>query len=489
MNHALIFGVNKTYARQTGSHRIATFLRQHDWDVEVIDYANFWKLTELQALATSRITNDTKFIGFGSMFNTWTDTLEIFCIWLKQTYPWLTLIAGSSTNPSYRTDQIDYYIQGYAEESLMVLLKHLYSNGSRPKFWLEAPGGKKIISANTMYPSYPMRSLNIKYQDRDFLRSSEVLSIETSRGCMFSCAFCNYPVIGVKGDYTRDADDFRDQLVDAYDRYGITGYCIVDETFNDRTEKISKFADVVESLHFEPWFFGCIRTDLMISRPHDREELLRMRVLGHFYGIESLHTPSARAIGKGMDSDRIKEGLLSARKYFETYAPGKYAATVAVMVGLPHETVETWTATKNWIFKNWEGLTATVAPLEISTDAMIKKSKMSLDYSAYGYREMTDDEISSYKVDIKTLPFGDTYNSEYVKPFFWKNEHMDFIQAGILAKDFIAERKQYDFRSDPVAFNINLEGDYSIEETIKFKSTEVPIMQSAQWYIDKKLGL
>ena len=37
--------------------------------------------------------------------------------------------------------------------------------------------------------------------------------------------------------------------------------------------------------------------------------------MNHFYGVESLHHPSAKSIGKGMDSGRLKEGLLEWKQY------------------------------------------------------------------------------------------------------------------------------------------------------------------------------
>jgi hypothetical protein len=49
-----------------------------------------------------------------------------------------------------------------------------------------------------------------------------------------------------------------------------------------------------------------------VSRPNDREELLRMNFLGHWYGLETLDKTAGKAIGKGMDPDRLKQGILDA---------------------------------------------------------------------------------------------------------------------------------------------------------------------------------
>ena len=63
---------------------------------------------------------------------------------------------------------------------------------------------------------------------------------------------------------------------------------IADETFNDRLDKIRKFADVVESLNFQPWFSAFIRGDLLISQRNTWNELVRMNVMGHSMGLETL---------------------------------------------------------------------------------------------------------------------------------------------------------------------------------------------------------
>ena len=90
--------------------------------------------------------------------------------------------------------------------------------------------------------------------------------METSRGCRFACSYCNFPILGVKGDYTRSQECFERNIKENYDEWGVTEYIITDDTFNDYIPKIQKYGDVVQSLSFEPNFTGYVR-----SRPHDHE--------------------------------------------------------------------------------------------------------------------------------------------------------------------------------------------------------------------------
>ena len=56
-----------------------------------------------------------------------------------------------------------------------------------------------------------MKSLRIKYEDRDDLQPWEWLTIECARGCIFQCPYCNFPILGVREDHTRSANDFESE--------------------------------------------------------------------------------------------------------------------------------------------------------------------------------------------------------------------------------------------------------------------------------------
>ena len=416
--------------RSVGVYRIAHHLREHRWDVEVVDFVTEWSLEELKFLIKSRITPDTKFFGFSHMYSIWSDTLEEFCIWLKQEYPDLILISGSGVAPQFKSKILDYYIQGFGETAIIVLLEWLFSNGDRPIFSIFKANGKPLISANDNYPAFPKKSLNVIYENRDFVQPQDWLGIEFARGCKFSCDFCNFPVLGVKGDYTRDADDFKIQIKDAYDRFGVTNYLVSDETFNDRTEKISKFADVVEKLDFKPWFTGFIRPDLIIKRSRDREELLRMNFLGHHYGIESFNHKAVKSIGKGMHPDLVKQGLIDVKNYFESNGSKKYRALLTFILGLPGETKEDLTSTIDWLILNWQGQSWTPFVLEIPLGDLNRKSKMSMDYEKYGYRIFTGEE--------KELTYTQARVSNDL--LIWEHDHMNYFEAYDIFNNMISVR-------------------------------------------------
>jgi radical SAM superfamily enzyme YgiQ (UPF0313 family) len=488
MRHSLFFNLSffPLSQRPLGPYRIAHWLRENNWDVEVIEYALHWDINELKELVKSRITSNTVFFGLSHLFYAWSDEFDQFCFWVKQQYPHIIIISGSAAFPGFNSNNIDYYIRGYGENALIELLKYIDGNGVCPTFSPKFLENKKVIDAIHSYPSYPMKSLMVKYEDRDFIQSWEWLGIEFSRGCKFHCAFCNYPILGVKGDYSRDADDAKIQMQDAYDRFGITNYVVSDDTFNDRTDKIIKFADIVEEINFNPYFTGFIRADLLATYPAQKYELARMGFNGHYYGIESFNHKSAKSIGKGMDPQKIQQALVDIKNFIGD----SYRSTIGLIIGLPEETEETIMKTQEWLINNWQGQNFISWGLEIyNPNGVENLSKMSLNYLDYGYTYVNQSSDRKDVVSKKYEPLGER--------FIWKNKHMDFYKAQDLANKLNNLHKTHDFRLTPFDLhglqlaNPNLK----LTEIIQKKTIEINPYASIDYrefvkpYINLKLNL
>jgi hypothetical protein len=412
--------------RSPGAHRIATIMRKNDWDVEVIDWANYFSLDELKLLATQRIDSSTKLLGFSCTFGLYPPEIDSFISWVKINYPQVKMVIGGQYIPDTISKDIDYYITGFGENAILALLKNLVGNGPSVRFKIMYD--KKVIDGNSFYPSAPLKDLDIVYEKRDYIESNEWLGIELGRGCKFECPYCNFPILGVKGDYTRDADNYTTQLQRTYDDYGVTKYLIGDETINESTEKLIKFADATEQLSFNPYFSGFIRADLLVLRKQDREHMARMGLLGHFYGIETMNTPTAKFIGKGIKKERLQQGLLDVISYFKSESL-PYRATIALVIGLPGETVDTQQDTFDWIDNYWIKNHQSVKSfgLEIpSVDSKsLKPSKISLDLQKYGYRLNTEEE------------YDDSYNIfKHNHVINWQNDHFTHATAKKMAYDF-----------------------------------------------------
>jgi len=491
MHKCLLFNNHNIFSQRPGGvYRIATVLREYNWDVEVVDWTPYWDLEELKELARQRITHETIFVGFGCFFSYWDENNDLFCHWLKETFPHIKIILGAATKPVITSKDIDYFIYGFGENAILAIVASLTGNtpGAGIKFDTDFFGTKtKVINGNAHYPSFPLRSLMIKYEDRDYIDSNEWLSIEFGRGCIFECTFCNFPVLGVKGDYSRDADDFLLQLKDAHDKFGVTNYYAADETFNDRTDKITKFADVVDQLSFRPFFSGFIRADLMVSRPQDWEPLTRLGFLGHFYGIETFNHQTGKFIKKGMHPDKLKEGVLEAKDYFLSNDRKLYKGLMSLILGLPYETKETLQKTANWLCEHWQEECVDMNPFEIPIDEKLNKlSIIGKDWAKFGYSEL-DEELWMKDNFVFNRGYGR-------KNLVWKNEHMDFNWTRQFSEEFFA-RPDVPSGINMWALNVPMQGGYSLEETIKLttseygpKNTSLIIVKRFIEYKAKKLG-
>ena len=423
MNHAILFSVHAMGNRRpVGPYRIASYLREQGWDVEVIEWAIYWSPDQLKELANSRIKSNTVFCGFGCFFGYWDSTFEDYADWIKKKWPHVKHVYGSHTFPMFESKVIDYYIVGYGEKAMFELAKSLAGNtGPKMAFDPKFFGNKKLISANDSYPSFPMQSLKVIYEDRDFLLPNEWLTTEFARGCKFACKFCNFPILGVKGDYSRSAEDFEISIRDTYDRFGITNYYVSDETINDSTEKLEKFAQVVDRLNFEPLFYGFIRADLMVHHKDSWDPMSRLRLLGHYYGVETMNKRSGESIGKGMHPDKLLPGLIEAKDWFRKQ--GVYRGTISLICGLPHETEETWWRGVQWCIDNWQGECTNMFALEIpieETDA--KLSFFSENYEKLGYKESTVlRDMTNELTDLQA-----NYGRRLLN---WENEHMNMARS------------------------------------------------------------
>ena len=180
--------------------------------------------------------------------------------------------------------------------------------------------------------------MSINYEKRDFILPNETLVTELGRGCKFHCDFCYFPVLGVKGDYSRTSVDFDTNIRQLHSEYGVSSFILADETINDSTDKLSKFADVISKFDFSTYFTGFLRADLIVSRPGDIEIIKAMNLWGHHYGIESTNHLSTKSMGKGMKPEKLLQGMIDFKKKFKESGP--YNGTISLIAGLPFETKE-----------------------------------------------------------------------------------------------------------------------------------------------------
>lgn len=432
--------------RAAGAYRIASFLRENDWDIEVMDYMTAWTEDEFKEFFKQRITPQTKFVAVSQLFyiGEYTKIINARLEWIKTNYPHVTTITGSKDQSIIHWINADYHITGYGEYGMIKLLQYLCNNipysdlNVQQIEWFGTI--RNVINCDTYHPAYPCKDLQVKYENRDYIESDEILTLELARGCKFKCKFCSFNVLGVKGDYSREMNNLKEELQRNYTLWGTTMYNIADETVNDNPDKLKNARDVIKELNFQPHMFGFVRADLFVSRKDDYKYMAEMGFWGHFYGIETLNHKSGSYVGKGLNPDKMKEGLIHMQKEFPKYSPGGYyKVSVGTICGLPYENNETYEKNYKWLIDNMPYHSIFANPLDIKNDTgnQIATTKSEFDEtwrSSGHFRETTLEKLGA---DPEKLPGSARDKAQMWRRItndsnlVWETDHNDWWNANL----------------------------------------------------------
>ena len=452
MNHAIFFSLTgKRWERILWTHRVATYLRMHDWDAEVVDFTAFWQLEELQEFVRSRTTDNTVMFCFGTAFlNPWSPYLNEFTAWLKAEYPNVAIVVGGNNALTTPAEHVDYWIDSYGENAVLALCQHLIGTlGQRLKTDITIPN-KKVIRGLHHYPSAPLDSYLVDYEARDFMMPWECPQIETARGCMFSCSYCNFPIIGQAQDVSVSKEEFKKQLQLGYEKWGIVNWRVMDETFNDRPEKLQKYADAVDELGYNPWICGFARGDLVVKHKEHWDTYIRLGFLGHSMGIETFNHTAGKLVRKGMDPDKLQQGLLEFQEYTDIHAPNRYRANIQMICGIPGESVESWNTSLEWLNTKWTRQSASAHILEVPDydETLTNQSRFTKELVSNGLVKLEARQNPGYEVTKdsrgnvvfkSTTPRGGGVGSTRNDIVIWKHNTMDWYQAESLVKEFYSD--------------------------------------------------
>lgn len=369
-----------TGTRALGAYRLATALRQAGYDVDVIDFSSVWTIQEILnyidagpkplwiGISTTFSAGDIS----GPQYRT-TEGKPVNDFLTKfhdEDYDFLrelsnrstVVIGGARVTRLKYFYQADYFVTGYADNAVVELSDYLSGKKDNINYVEEVltsikdPNVKlhqKIINSQDMYPVNDVLNIRTEYVDNDFIVEDEILPIEISRGCIFKCAFCAFPLNGKqKNDYIRPKEQLIEDITNYQRKYKTTKFLLMDDTFNDTVEKLEMMADIQTKvpMNFNFWAYG--RLDLIASNPRMLELLKPSGWKWFSFGIETFKKESGSKIGKGADPDRLKQTLKNIKELY----PEAYVI-IEMMIGLPNETEEEIMESNQWFKDNptvWE---------------------------------------------------------------------------------------------------------------------------------------
>lgn len=372
-------------ARSYGIQRLATDLRNKGYTVLCVNYASTMTFAMYEEILDKAVGSETLMVGFSTTFFPYYDkTLEAgvnrrtvaaepkktdkhneyypeshpwffdsmpYLFSQVDTQPWISavkkrnpktkfVIGGTKSAEYMHVPNIDNIFIGYAETMVMEYVDSLSGKGKKILF-------NKIIDYDPTAekPIWDFRASKTAHTDEDIVLPNDTLGFEFARGCIFSCAFCSFPLIGRKdvSDSLKYKEVIYEELLENYTKWGITKYFIVDDTFNDSVDKLQLIRDVVKELPFQPYFWAYTRVDLFHSKPKMIELMYEIGVREINFGIETFHPETAKIIKKG-NPEVKKKSLKLARDVW-----GKdVRITSNYIVGLPKEPVSSIKETAQW---------------------------------------------------------------------------------------------------------------------------------------------
>lgn len=409
------------WQRSIGAYRVATELRSMGLTVQVID---FWSFITVDGpeLALSLIekfcSSKTLFVGFSTTFmNTSvadalnkrpapfskvnaishrgtnafaTDysTLEAVKKFINSKYPRCDIVVGGARAAAHPDPIGNVRVTGYGEIHMRDYIA--WKTGKNPLYVGKMEGKTSVFDYNPKATGFDFGKSQVVWEASDCVQPEETLPIEIARGCIFSCAFCAYPLNGKsKIDYLRESELLEQELLYNYENYGTTRYVVCDDTYNDSTEKLEWMQRIVEKLPFKFTFTTCARLDLIASKPEQVDLLYANGLRSVFFGIETLNHQAGKAIGKGMDPNRLVETLTALRAKWgnEVFTSSGFIA------GLPFDTyaiMEKWFDTL--MEPEFPLHYVNISPLIISAknSKRIWNSKFEEDPEKYGYTDIRD---------------------------------------------------------------------------------------------------
>ncbi len=268
------------------------------------------------------------------------DSLKIVQL-VKKINPQIITVVGGRHCDIYPTETIrfkfiDYLIQGEGEITFLELVKNL----NRPENLQNLAGltfktkngiinnPPRLIENLDQLP-FPARELT-PYKKYRFLlaKNSVFTTLITSRGCPYSCTFCDE---GRKKFRALSARRIVDEILECKNNFGIDTFFIFDSTFTINRQRVLDFCDELIKRKLNIIFDIRSRVNLI-----DEEMLKKLKQAGCVriqYGVESGNDKVLKKINKLITAEQTKKVIKITHKY-------NFEILCDFMFGLPGEREE-----------------------------------------------------------------------------------------------------------------------------------------------------
>ena len=431
--------------RSLGITKLAVELRKHGYEVLTINHLHVFSFEELEEILKKSVSDQTVYVGFSTYFYKSVKQVKT----INEGQPWeqgghsyglreigaflphgleyndavkdliksinpncKLVLGGPDVHDSAEYSVYDYIVFGYAEASAINLANHL----SRGEPLLKARKSLfgPIIVDDSAAAGHDFVGTQVQFSEDDIILPGETLTLETSRGCIFKCKFCSFPLLGKKkNDYIKHEDILYAELIENYEKFGVTRYLFADDTFNDTPEKVDLIYNLSKRLPFELEYWAYIRLDLLVAFPETISKLFDSGCRATHFGIETFNQETGKIIGKGGNREKMIQTIHAIKAEY-----GKSVCLASTFIfGLPHESVESLRETGELLSSGASKLdTWNIKPLRIHQTNRPFVSELERDYPKYGYKLLELDRHSNM--------------------WIWENEQTSYHECAALSQEY-----------------------------------------------------
>lgn len=324
---------------------------------------------------------------------------------------------------------IDIMVKGEAEELLPMLLDRIYRRESVedvPNLLINRDGKTIATRPSPALPNiaavpWPDRAI---FDEEGYLRrwreaaGMTSVHIMGSRGCPFSCSFCDRTVTGRSVRY-RDAEDIAQEMMFLEQRYAPDDIFYFDDLFTVNRKRVIALCHALRHHSLRTAWSAQGRVDTV-----DQEMLEEMKSAGCtelMFGVESGSDRILQYLVKGFTREKIIRAFdlchrvgIKPGAYLIVGVPGETRQDILDTLSLveriepsllnfsfltPYPNTSLYTATQQWIgewdYEQWDDFDATIYTCEFEIDpreardmilnAYLKKIKEGMSYSEYQF--------------------------------------------------------------------------------------------------------
>ncbi len=254
--------------------------------------------------------------------------------------------------PHFNTDpedifnyfDIDFVVHGEGEKTFLELIQALYEPSHYKNInglvFRDSDGSvviNKIRELNQDLDDLPFPDYDDLYEghpacEHPYSKTGRMVTLTTSRGCPFRCAFCDTPNIhGVKVR-TRSVDNVLDEMQLLQKKYGASEFSFKDSNFSMSKSWVREYADKVAQRNMDISYFANYRFEVI--NDEFVEPLKESGCSLIFSGVESIDPAVKKVLGKSTSMEQLLRADASIKKY-------DIKRLYSFMFGSPGDTEET----------------------------------------------------------------------------------------------------------------------------------------------------